>query len=231
MYYDNDADLGLIKGKTVAVIGFGSQGHAHAQNLRDSGVEVVVSDLPGTPNAERAQKAGFEVLTAAEAAKRGDLIIMLVPDEMQARLYSKRRGRRAQGRQGPHVRPRLQHPLQPDRAAQGRRRDHGRPQGPRPSGPPPVRRGQGRAVADRRPPGRQRQGQGAGAGLRQGHRRHARGRHRDELLRGDRDRPVRRAGRAVRRRQRAHHGRLRHARARRATSPRSPTSSACTSSS
>ena len=63
MYYDNDADLGLIKGKTVAVIGFGSQGHAHAQNLRDSGVEVVVSDLPGTPNAERAQKAGFEVLT------------------------------------------------------------------------------------------------------------------------------------------------------------------------
>jgi ketol-acid reductoisomerase len=87
MYYDNDADLGLIKGKTVAVIGFGSQGHAHAQNLRDSGVEVVVSDLPGTPNAARAQKAGFEVLSAAQAAKRGDLIIMLVPDDVQARLY------------------------------------------------------------------------------------------------------------------------------------------------
>ncbi|MGZ4199723.1 MAG: NAD(P)-dependent oxidoreductase, partial [Thermoleophilia bacterium] len=87
MYYDKDADLGLIKGKTVAVIGFGSQGHAHAQNLRDSGVEVVVSDLPGTPNAERAQKAGFEVLSAAQAAKRGDLIIMLVPDDVQARLY------------------------------------------------------------------------------------------------------------------------------------------------
>jgi len=87
MYYDNDADLGLIKGKTVAVIGFGSQGHAHAQNLRDSGVEVVVSDLPGTPNAERAQKAGFDVLSAADAAERGDLIIMLVPDDVQARLY------------------------------------------------------------------------------------------------------------------------------------------------
>jgi len=87
MYYDNDADLGLISGKTVAVIGFGSQGHAHAQNLRDSGVNVVVSDLPGTPNAERAQKAGFDVLSAAEAAERGDLIIMLVPDDVQARLY------------------------------------------------------------------------------------------------------------------------------------------------
>ena len=87
MYYDNDADLGLIKGKTVAVIGFGSQGHAHAQNLRDSGVQVVVSDLPGTANAERAQKAGFDVLTAAEAARRADMIIMLVPDETQARLY------------------------------------------------------------------------------------------------------------------------------------------------
>jgi len=87
MYYDDDADLGLITGKTVAVIGFGSQGHAHAQNLRDSGVSVVVSDLPGTPNAQRAEKAGFEVLTAADAAERGDLIIMLVPDDVQARLY------------------------------------------------------------------------------------------------------------------------------------------------
>ena len=87
MYYDSDADLGLIKGKTVAVIGFGSQGHAHAQNLRDSGVQVVVSDLPGTANAERAQKAGFDVLSAAEAARRADMIIMLVPDDVQARLY------------------------------------------------------------------------------------------------------------------------------------------------
>ena len=61
MYYDNDADLGLITGKTVAIIGFGSQGHAHAQNLRESGVSVIVSDLPGTPNAARAEKAGFEL--------------------------------------------------------------------------------------------------------------------------------------------------------------------------
>ncbi len=87
MYYDKDADLSLIQSKTVAIIGFGSQGHAHAQNLRDSGVTVVVSDLPGTPNAERAEKAGFEVLSAADAAKRADVIMMLVPDQTQAIVY------------------------------------------------------------------------------------------------------------------------------------------------
>jgi len=87
MYYDNDADLALITGKTVAIIGFGSQGHAHAQNLRDSGVNVVVSDLPGSPNAQRAEKAGFGVLSAADAAGQADVVTMLVPDDVQARLY------------------------------------------------------------------------------------------------------------------------------------------------
>ena len=87
MYYDKDADLSLIKAKTVAIIGFGSQGHAHAQNLRDSGVTVVVSDVPGTPNAARAEKAGFEVLSAAEATKRADVVMMLVPDQTQALVY------------------------------------------------------------------------------------------------------------------------------------------------
>ncbi len=87
MYYDKDADLSLIKSKTVAIIGFGSQGHAHAQNLRDSGVTVVVSELKGTPNGDRAEKAGFEVLTAAEATKRADVVMMLVPDQTQAVVY------------------------------------------------------------------------------------------------------------------------------------------------
>jgi ketol-acid reductoisomerase len=87
MYYDKDADLSLITAKTVAIIGFGSQGHAHAQNLRDSGVTVVVSELKGTPNGDRAEKAGFEVLTAAEATKRADVVMMLVPDQTQAVVY------------------------------------------------------------------------------------------------------------------------------------------------
>jgi ketol-acid reductoisomerase len=87
MFYDSDADLSLIKAKTVAIIGFGSQGHAHAQNLRDSGVTVVVSELKGTPNGDRAEKAGFEVLTAAEATKRADVVMMLVPDQTQAVVY------------------------------------------------------------------------------------------------------------------------------------------------
>ncbi len=87
MYYDADADLGLLKGKKVAIIGFGSQGHAQALNLRDSGVTVVVSELKGTPNGDRAEKAGFEVLTAAEATKRADVVMMLVPDQTQAVVY------------------------------------------------------------------------------------------------------------------------------------------------
>jgi ketol-acid reductoisomerase len=87
MFYDSDADLSLIQSKTVAIIGFGSQGHAHAQNLRDSGVTVVVSELKGTPNGDRAEKAGFEVLTAAEATKRADVVMMLVPDQTQAVVY------------------------------------------------------------------------------------------------------------------------------------------------
>jgi ketol-acid reductoisomerase len=87
MYYDKDADLSLIRAKTVAIIGFGSQGHAHAQNLRDSGVTVLVSELKGTANGDRAEKAGFEILSAAEATKRADVVMMLVPDQTQAIIY------------------------------------------------------------------------------------------------------------------------------------------------
>jgi ketol-acid reductoisomerase len=87
MYYDDDADLELLRDKTVAVIGFGSQGHAHALNLRDSGVQVVVGLRPDSRSAEKAREQELEVLTAAEAAARGDLVMMLVPDELQADLY------------------------------------------------------------------------------------------------------------------------------------------------
>jgi ketol-acid reductoisomerase len=87
VYYDKDADLAALKGKTVAILGYGSQGHAQAQNLRDSGVTVVVSDLPGTPNYDLAVKHGFKPLGAAEAAKTADVVNMLLPDELQADIY------------------------------------------------------------------------------------------------------------------------------------------------
>jgi len=85
--YDKDGSLEPLKDKTVAVIGFGSQGHAHSQNLRDSGIDVVVAEVEGTNNYKLAQEAGFKPTTAAEAAKRGDLIIITVPDEVQAEVY------------------------------------------------------------------------------------------------------------------------------------------------
>lgn len=89
VYYDRDADVNLIKGKKVAVIGYGSQGHAHALNLRDSGVtDVVVALRPGSATAAKAQAAGFKVLSAAEAAAWADVVMILTPDELQAELYT-----------------------------------------------------------------------------------------------------------------------------------------------
>ncbi|MDR1856535.1 MAG: ketol-acid reductoisomerase [Desulfovibrio sp.] len=88
VYYDQDADLKLLKNKTVAIIGYGSQGHAHAQNLRDSGVEVVIGQRPGGPNFDLAKEHGFTPVSAADAAKKGDLIMVLLPDELQAAVYA-----------------------------------------------------------------------------------------------------------------------------------------------
>lgn len=87
MYYDQDADAEVLKGKKIAVIGFGSQGHAHALNLRDSGFDVVVGLYEGSKSKERAEKEGLTVLTVEEAAKVADVIMMLIPDEKQAKVY------------------------------------------------------------------------------------------------------------------------------------------------
>lgn len=87
VYYDRDADLDFLKGKTVAVIGYGSQGHAHAQNLRDSGVKAVVALHGGSKSQARAQADGFEVYTVAEASKIADFIMFLTPDHLQADIY------------------------------------------------------------------------------------------------------------------------------------------------
>ena len=89
VYYDADADVGLIKGKKVAIVGYGSQGHAHAQNLRDSGVaDVAIALRPGSATAKKAEGAGFKVLSNKEAAAWADVIMVLAPDEHQAAIYA-----------------------------------------------------------------------------------------------------------------------------------------------
>ena len=88
IYYQNDADLSLLQGKTVAVIGYGSQGHAHALNLHESGVSVIVGLYDGSPSWKRAQAAGLKVDTAAGAAAAADIIMILINDEKQATLYN-----------------------------------------------------------------------------------------------------------------------------------------------
>ncbi|RPI51868.1 MAG: ketol-acid reductoisomerase, partial [Deltaproteobacteria bacterium] len=87
IYYEQDAPMDILQGKTIAIIGYGSQGHAHAQNLRDSGLSVVIGQRPGSANYDLAVKHGFEPVSASEAAAKGDLIMVLVPDHVQGRLY------------------------------------------------------------------------------------------------------------------------------------------------
>jgi ketol-acid reductoisomerase len=89
IYYDQDADLSLLADKTVAILGYGSQGHAHAQNLRDSGVKVVIGQRPGGPNWQLAKENGFTPMSAAEASAAADIIMILVPDQHQKALYEK----------------------------------------------------------------------------------------------------------------------------------------------
>jgi ketol-acid reductoisomerase len=94
-YYDSDADLSLLKGKTIAILGYGSQGHAQAQNLRDSGCTVIIGQRPGSANFELAVGHGFEPMSVEDASKRADLINILLPDEVQADIYRQ------------HIRPHL----------------------------------------------------------------------------------------------------------------------------
>ncbi len=88
VYYDRDADVGLIKGKKIVIVGYGSQGHAHAANLRDSGVtELRIALRKGSATVKKAEEAGFQVMTPDEAAKWADVIMMLTPDELQGRIW------------------------------------------------------------------------------------------------------------------------------------------------
>ena len=91
-YYDHDADLSLIQAKKVAIIGYGSQGHAHALNLKDSGVQVKVGLGANSKSIAKAQKAGLEVTTVADATKWADVVMVLVPDQTAAKLYAEEIG-------------------------------------------------------------------------------------------------------------------------------------------
>src|SRR5690349_8371646 len=132
VYYDRDADLNLIKGKKVAIIGYGSQGHAHALNLRDSGVKDVAVALRKTSaGVKKAEGEKLKVMEVAEAAKWADVMMMLTPDELQGEIYRDHIAKNIK-EGGDHVRARPQCALQPDRAGQGHRRADGRAEGPRP---------------------------------------------------------------------------------------------------
>ena len=87
IYYRQDCNLAKLSGKTVAIIGYGSQGHAHALNLKDSGVDVIVGLYEGSKSWAKAERQGLKVMTAAEAAKNADVVMILINDEKQAKLY------------------------------------------------------------------------------------------------------------------------------------------------
>ena len=87
MYYESDCNLKLLEGKVIAIIGYGSQGHAHAQNLRDSGCQVIVAEAKGSQAWNNAKEAGFRVIAAAEVTKEANIIVMLVPDQLHREIF------------------------------------------------------------------------------------------------------------------------------------------------
>ena len=202
IYYDKDADLNLLNGKKIAIIGFGSQGHAHALNLRESGADVRVGLYPGSKSWAKAEAQGLRVLTADQACAEADVIMLLAPDTSQAQIYREviaphlTAGKTLMFGHGFNIRyGQIVPPADVDVSMVA-------PKGPGPSRARDVRRGTGRAGADRRLPGRLGPGQAERPRLRQRHRRGPRGHPGDDLQGGDRDRSLRRAGRAVRRRER-----------------------------
>ena len=220
-------DVGLLTGK-VAVLGYGSQGHAHALNLSDSGIDVVVGLRPGSSSRAAAEEAGLKVADSAEAVRDAQIVAFLVPDGSQAALYRDEVAGNVARRRRAALRPRLRDQLRPGRAGRDQRRDHVRAEGPRPHRAPHVRGGLRHAGADRRRPGRDRQRARSRARVRRGDRLGSRGDHRDDLQGRDRDRSLRRAVGALRRAHAADPARLRDARSRPATRRSSRTTSACT---
>ena len=194
VYYDRDADLNLIKGKKVAIIGYGSQGHAHALNLRDSGVkDVAVALRKGSQGVKKAEGEKLKVMEVAEAAKWADVMMMLTPDELQGDIYNGHLHANMKDGAALDVRARPQHSFQPDRAARRSRRDDDRAEGAGPHRALGISARRRRAVPARDPQGRLRQRPRSRPVLRRRDRRRPRRHHRDDVPRGMRDRPVRRA--------------------------------------
>ena len=229
IYYDKDADLALITARKVAIIGYGSQGHAHALNLKDSGVDVRVGLPEGSGSAAKAKAAGLRVTSMAEAARRGRRHHDAGARHRAGRDLPRRDRAAPDRRQDADVRPRLQHPLRHHHPAGRRRRVDGRAQVARPSRARGLHGRRRHAGAARRPPGRDRSGATAHAVVRQGDRRApAPGCSRRPSRR--RPRPTSSASRRCCAAASARWSRRASRRwSRPATSPRSPTSSACTS--
>ena len=202
-----EGNLDLLSGK-VAVVGYGSQGHAHALNLHDSGVEVVVGLREGSSSRAAAEDAGVGVASVGEAVRDAQVVSLLLPDQVQPRVYEED--------VAPNLAPdaallfaRVQRPLRTNPAAGRTRRDHGRAEGPGAHRPPPLRGGVRDAGDRRRRPGCERRRVRARARVRGRDRRRSRWDDRDLVRGGDGDRSLRRAGGAVRRRDGARPRRVR----------------------
>ena len=187
IYYEKDASLDDLAGKTAAIIGYGSQGHAHALNLKDNGVDVVVGLYEGSKSWPKAEAAGLKVMTTADASKAADVIMILVSDHIQGRSVQKRNRTRARGRQHDHVRPRVQYSLRADRSAGGCRCLDDRTEGAGASRSRAFHRGRRRAGLVGCSSGRFGQGQAAGVDLRAGARLPEGGHHRDDVQGRDRE--------------------------------------------
>jgi ketol-acid reductoisomerase len=171
VYYEADADPSIIRAKKVAIIGYGSQGHAHALNLKESGVDVCVGLREGSSSATKAENAGLKVMSIADAAKWADVVMILAPDTEQKKIFDEHiaaalePGKAIAFAHGFNVRfGRITPP-------EGVDVHHDRPEGPGPPGAPHLHRGRRRAGAHRRRAGRHGQRQGARPVVRRRHRR------------------------------------------------------------
>ncbi len=149
IYYENDANLDNLKGKKIAIIGYGSQGHAHALNLKDSGMDVIVGLYDGSKSWAKAEADGLKVMTTAAAAKAADTIMILLPDQVQGEVY-KATSSRGWWRATPSCSPTASASALANRPPDRRGCLHARPQGPRPSGAGGLHRGQRCARPGRR---------------------------------------------------------------------------------